>query len=75
MKTGMTRNLRSQPCQIRGESPKANKAVRRARILHTLAKIRNQAKASGRDALSMKDIDAEIQAAHKSRRRKPSEPD
>lgn len=44
--------------------------VRRARALQTLAKIRQRAKATGRDDLGMKDIDAEVQTARKSRRRK-----
>lgn len=44
--------------------------VRRARALQTVAAIRKRAKATGRDGLSMKDIDAEVQAARKTRRRK-----
>jgi len=44
--------------------------VRRARAMQSLAKLRKNARDSGRDNLRMKDIDAEIQASRKARRRK-----
>lgn len=44
--------------------------IRRARALQTVAAIRKRSKATGRDGLSMKEIDAEVQAVRKARRRK-----